>query len=128
VLGVALLSATTSFAEIKIENDPGGEVSAYKARVEAARLTGERVIIDGMCTSACTVWLTLPSNQICATPRGRFIFHWATDARLGLPDRAATERLTDQYPPHVRRFIVGRGGLWLEPIMVRGTALAPACK
>jgi len=26
-----------------------------------------------------------------------------------LPDRAATERLTDQYPQHVRRFIVGRG-------------------
>jgi hypothetical protein len=76
---------------------------------------------------ACTLFLTLPSNQVCATPRGRFAFHWVTDARLGLPDRGATETLTDLYREHVRRFVVGRGGLWLDPIVVRASALAPVC-
>jgi hypothetical protein len=85
------------------------------------------VVIDGMCASACTLFLTLPSNQICATPRGRFIFHWATDGRLGLPDRAATERLTDLYPPHVRAAILQRGGLWLNPIVIAGPSLVPRC-
>jgi hypothetical protein len=124
----ALCLSSPAAADIRITGDSGGDLRVYRARVDAARLTGERVVIDGLCASACTLWLTLPANQICATPRGRFLFHWATDARLGLPDRAATERLTDEYPPHVRRFIVGRGGLWLEPIIVSARTLASACR
>ncbi len=128
-LAAIVLAASISIAhaEIRIENDPGGSLPAYRARVDAARASGERVVIDGKCFSACTLWLTLPRTQICATTRAVFGFHWVTDSRLGLPDRAATEALTDLYPEHVRRFIVGRGGLWLTPIFVRGNVLAPAC-
>lgn len=124
---VAILAGVAR-ADIRIGADPGGVVSAYQARVAAARASGERVVVDGVCASACTLYLNLPASQICATPRAVFVFHSATDELLGLPDWRGNEQLMNAYPPHVRLAIGQRGGLWLTPIRIKGTALAPRCK
>lgn len=68
---ITVVSATApSRADITITRDEGGLKHIYEQRVAVARVAGERVIIDGVCASACTLYLTLPAGQVCATPLG----------------------------------------------------------
>ena len=74
----ALASAlviTTAFADIRVVNDPGGEVTSYLRKYNAMRTSGERLVIDGPCLSACT----LVHRPAPARPRLR---HQARGARL----------------------------------------------
>ena len=73
---------TAASATMRIVEDHGGQVGKYLQAFAKVRSTGERVIIDGDCLSACTMVLGLvPSGQICATPHARFGFHAASDAK-----------------------------------------------
>jgi hypothetical protein len=93
------------------------------------RQSGERVIIDGPCNSACTLWFSLPPSQICVTPRAVFGFHSAMDSVTGMPAPKWNEALMSAYPPHVRNLISRRGGLWwTKTIYVRGTTIARRCR
>lgn len=123
----AIAIATKARAEIIISNDRGGNVAAYQQRVEAARRSGEWVIIDGPCYSACTWWLTLPAGQVCATKRAVFGFHAATN-ELGIPDWRTNDALLKSLPPKVRYYVLKRGGLWLNTITVPGAQLARRCR
>lgn len=40
---------------IRLHNDPGGLIRTYRDRFIQARDNGERVVIDGICLSACTL-------------------------------------------------------------------------
>lgn len=122
-----VLVASTAHAEIRITNDKGGIADDYQWRVDQARHSGERVVIDGPCYSACTMYLTLPAHQVCATPRGMLGFHWAVDAKFGLPNPAWNDALLKAYPPKVRYYILERGGLWMKPIYVRANHLIRPC-
>src|SRR5262252_3688363 len=65
-------------ADYRITEDYGGSVERYKAEYAAIRDRGERVIIDGVCNSACTLVLGIvPLNRICVTPRASLGFHTA---------------------------------------------------
>ena len=56
----------------------GGLVEEYKAKYALIRDRGERVIIDGICNSACTLVLGIvPLNRVCVTPRASLGFHMA---------------------------------------------------
>jgi hypothetical protein len=58
---------------MRIVEDHGGQVGRYSQAFAKVRSTGERVIVDGDCLSACTMMLGLvPSKQICVTQRARF--------------------------------------------------------
>ena len=77
-LVIALLWCGPAFAELRIARDFGGFVEEYKAKYAKVRDRGERVIIDGICNSACTLVLGIvPLNRICATPRASLGFHQA---------------------------------------------------
>jgi hypothetical protein len=68
LLCVAMLTCgiTSASAIMRIVNDHGGQVGKYFQAFAKVRSTGERVVIDGDCLSACTMVLGLvPSNQIC---------------------------------------------------------------
>ena len=57
VLAGALASALVTCAasaDVRIIGDPGGEVSSYIQKFHAMRDSGEQVVIDGPCLSACT--------------------------------------------------------------------------
>ena len=43
----ALFIADTASADVRIVNDPGGEVSSYLRTFHEVRATGERIVIDG---------------------------------------------------------------------------------
>ena len=98
VLAGALASAlglgdVCGSADVRIVSDPGGEVSAYVQKFHEMRASGQHVVIDGPCLSACTL-LTgiIPRDQVCVTSRAVLGFHAASyydDASRSLvPTRA----------------------------------------
>jgi hypothetical protein len=131
VLGTVLAAAFTfpASATVRISSDPGGQIGAYLQRFEALRLSGENVIIDGPCLSACTLVLgAIPRDQLCITSRARLGFHaaWRPD-EFGRPvvSRAGTELMMTNYPRWVRDWIARRGGLSPHLIYLTGSELAP---
>jgi hypothetical protein len=135
VVVLALFAMLPARADVRIVSSPGGAVDAYLAAFARVRQSGERVIIDGPCLSACTLVLsTIPRNRICVTRRAVLGFHaprWFYP-RTGYAARAseATRTVTASYPPGVRAWIKKRGGLTQKPIYLRGRELAalyPRC-
>jgi len=129
VVMLALFPVFTAQADVRIMSSPGGAVDAYLAAFARLRRSGERVIIDGPCLSACTLVLsTIPRNRICVTRRAVLGFHaprWYYPG-TGQTMRAseATRVVTASYPPAVRAWIKKRGGLTQKVIYLRGKELA----
>ena len=122
VCGVSSASATMRIAE-----DRGGQIGQYMQNFGAVRESGERVVIDGNCLSACTMVLGLvPRDRICATSRARFGFHaaWMPDSD-GHPVTSpmGTQALWNIYPPSVRHWISRHGGLSRKMIFMQGRSL-----
>ncbi len=118
-----------SGAAIRIAQDPGGRIETYVGKYQGVRSSGERVIIDGSCVSACTIVLgTVPHDRICVTPRARLGFHaaWDPDSRgRKITNPQATQTLYSMYPFEIRRWIVDqRGGLTPRMIYLSGRELA----
>jgi hypothetical protein len=124
---VSACQLTPASATIRIVNDKGGQVSKYVQAFAKVRSTGERVVIDGDCLSACTVVLGLiPPNQVCATPRARFGFHLASilnDRGQALASKMATRMLRNIYPASVQHWIEQHGGLSRQMIYMEGREL-----
>src|SRR3954471_19588121 len=111
----AALMISTAQGAVRIKSDPGGQIGPYLENLVALRSSGERVIIDGPCLSACTMVLgVIPRERICVTPRARLGFHaaWTPDGN-GRPvtSRVATRLLMDIYPQNVRGWLAKQGGL-----------------
>lgn len=131
-LAGALASAlvtTASLADVRVTNDPGGEITAYLSKFQNMRASGERLVIDGPCLSACTLFTAfLPRSQVCVTRRAVLRFHAASyydDARRSLvPTRAGTRLVMRLYPPQIRSWIERHGGLTPRIMTMRGRALA----
>ncbi len=117
-----------SDAGIRIAQDAGGRIETYVGKYQGVRSSGERVIIDGSCVSACTIVLgTVPHDRICVTSRARLGFHaaWDPDARgRKITNFQATQTLYLMYPVEVRRWIDQRGGLTPRMIFLSGPELA----
>jgi hypothetical protein len=118
---------TSDAAVVRIADDPGGPIGTYVDRYEDVRASGEVVIIDGYCASACTIVLgTIPHDRICVTSRARLGFHAAYDLgsnnrRIANPE--ATQYLYSMYPFEVRHWIDKRGGLTPHVIFLSGREL-----
>jgi hypothetical protein len=121
-------------ADIRILASPGGQVGPFLDLFERVRQSGERVVIDGPCLSACTLVLSLvPSNRICVTRRAVLGFHAARsiDRRGRLyREPEASELVLEAYPAPVRSWILRHGGLTSRLLLLRGRELAaiyPTC-
>ena len=110
-------TAIPAAADYQIKRDFGGYVEEYKAKYARIRDTGERVIIDGICNSACTLVLGIvPINRICVTPRASLGFHQAYydkawTAGVKVTSAAGTAELMSVYPRSVKAWIASVGGL-----------------
>src|SRR5262249_389448 len=72
----AALAAPPAAPEVRIRASPGGEVGPYLKLFTLLRQSGERIVIDGPCFSACTLVLsTIPRDRICVTSRAVLGFH-----------------------------------------------------
>jgi hypothetical protein len=128
VLALALFAVLPARADVRILSSSGGMVEDYLRTFAQIRQSGERVIIDGPCLSACTLVLsTIPKSRICVTRRAVLGFHAAqwVDPRTGRMSRApeATRIVTQTYPAGVRAWIKKRGGLTGKLIYLRGREL-----
>jgi len=119
-LTVALAVTTPARADLHITRDHGGYVSEYKAKYERIRARHERVIIDGICNSACTlVFGIVPMNKICVTPRASLGFHQAYYDKaftfgIKVTSAEGTSDLMSYYPSTVKDWIRRNGGLTTE--------------
>ena len=75
---VLLASMGASHAVVRIGEDRGGRIGTYVDRYQEVRTSGEMVIIDGLCASACTIVLgAIPHDKICVTSHAALGFHAA---------------------------------------------------
>ncbi len=127
-----LAGVGASHAVVRIAEDRGGRIGTYVDKYQGLRTSGETVIIDGLCASACTIVLgAVPHDKICVTSQANLGFHAAWD--LGRNGRAitnpeATQMLYSMYPSQVRRWIAQRGGLTPRMIFLRGRQLTEMYK
>jgi hypothetical protein len=126
---------TPGHAEIRILASPGGRVGPFLDLFAGVRASGERVVIDGPCLSACTLVLSMvPGNRICVTHRAILGFHGARSIdRRGrtYAEPEASELVLETYPAAVRNWIRRRGGLTSRLLLLRGrelTAFYPSCR
>ena len=124
-----LVSTTAAFADVRITRDLGGEVTSYIRKFESIRDSGERLVIDGQCLSACTLFTAfVPRDQVCVTRRAVLGFHAAavydSARRTLVPTRKGTSLVIQLYPPEIRNWIARHGGLKPTIITMRGRELA----
>jgi hypothetical protein len=129
------LALPPGHAEVRILASPGGEVGPFLDLFERVRESGERVVIDRPCLSACTLVLDMvPNNRICVTRRAILGFHTARSVdRQGrmYAEPEASAVVLDAYPAAVRGWIRRRGGLNSHLFLLRGRELAaiyPRCR
>jgi len=134
-LAAALLVSTPVSAEIRIIQSPGGQVGPFLDLFEKVRASGERVVIDGPCLSACTLVLSIvPGERICVTRRAVLGFHAARSVdRRGrfYAEPEASEAVLEAYPGPIRDWISRRGGLTSRLLLLKGRDLAaiyPRCR
>jgi hypothetical protein len=128
VAAATLAGLSSASAQFRIADDRGGQIGPYLQQFAMVRDSGNRVVIDGDCLSACTLVLgTVPRDRICVTQRANLGFHAAWN--MGPGGRAiyspeGTRLLWDVYPSRVREWINRKGGLTPKMIYLRGRELA----
>ncbi|MFZ0239021.1 MAG: hypothetical protein WBX95_04470 [Xanthobacteraceae bacterium] len=127
VLMLPWLLTKTAVAAVRITDDRGGNIGAYWSRYMALRDAGEQIIIDGTCSSACTLVLGIVSpDRICVTQNAVLGFHAAwRPGFLGFEiiNDPATRTLWNIYPMPIRQWISRNGGLGLATIYLSGPEL-----
>jgi len=125
---ISALASAQAFADVRIYSSPGGNVETYLTFFSRVRQSGERVIIDGPCYSACTLVLsTIPRSRVCVTRRAVLGFHAPEvvgDNGRAYHSRRVTQAMFTSYPPSVRSWIRHHGGLRTGVIYLRGRDLA----
>ncbi len=117
VLILSLFVVSSAHADLRITRDHGGYVEQYKEKYQRIRKNGERVIIDGICNSACTlVFGIVPMNKVCVTPRASLGFHQAYYDKaftfgMKVTSFEGTSDLMSYYPKPVKEWISRNGGL-----------------
>ena len=112
ILRLALVSLSLVFcagnalADYVIRYDGGGDPKDYWDKYVAVRNTGEPVVIDGKCLSACTLVLSvIPRERICATNKAALSFHAARYKGTKVIYDKSTEIMFKTYPPDIQKWV-----------------------
>jgi hypothetical protein len=120
-------ASNSATATVRIADDRGGNIGEYWSRFTALRDAKEQIIIDGICSSACTMVLGIvPRDRICVTDNATLGFHAAyRPGFLGsrIVNEPATRTLLSIYPDAVRQWLARNGGLGTETIYLSGPEL-----
>src|SRR5690349_3098667 len=124
----ACLLTRPAEATVRIQDDMGGSLGSYYIKFATIRKSGQQVIIDGDCFSACTIVTGMVARQnICVTPRARLGFHAASapnQTGMLAANSTATRVLYQLYPNYIRNWLRHNGGLNDQTIVLDGPALA----
>src|SRR5712672_190264 len=128
LLLLSLLAAAPARADMHITRDHGGYLKEYKAKYQRIRDRHERVIIDGICNSACTlVFGIVPMNKVCVTPRASLGFHQAYYDKaftfgIKVTSSAGTSDLMSYYPQPVKDCFFCNGAVTTEMKKIKNGA------
>ncbi len=100
----------------RVYNDGGGYIFDYIKNVETFKEHGTLVVINGQCYSACTLYLTLPPEQLCVTSEAVFGFHEAKVKNRR--NEAATKYMFNEMPQWAKRML---GRLTPKLVKISGT-------
>jgi hypothetical protein len=111
------LSATVNIHAnpVIIRESPGGKIGAFDHEFHEIAASGQMVVIDGDCISACTMALgIIPRGRLCATPRARLGFHMGWTPGPGGQHIASTQNtypMSRYWPAYVWPWLQRHGGL-----------------
>lgn len=107
---VSTLTSAQATSTVSIANNSGGVIAEYAMNAASYRDAGTLVKFTGRCDSACTLFLSLPTNQTCVSKGAYFRFHspFGVAARQ---QRMAQSYLMRKYPGWVRQWIGYNNGL-----------------
>jgi hypothetical protein len=133
-LALTLSLILPASADVRILSSGGGVVGDYLDFFAKVKRSGERVVIDGPCLSACTLVLsTIPRKRICVTSRAVLGFHapYLVDQNgRTFHNAKVTQAIDAAYPANVRAWIRKKGGLSQKVILLKGrelNSLYPRC-
>lgn len=133
-LALSLCLILPAAADVRILASGGGAVGDYLNFFARVKQSGERVVIDGPCLSACTLVLsTIPRQRICVTSRAVLGFHapyLVDQSGRTFHNAKVTQTINAAYPASVRTWIKRNGGLSQKVILLKGrelNALYPRC-
>ena len=105
---VAALSACEVVSETDAtyysHHDDGGWIPSYQETIARLDAQGKRVVLDGYCASACTMFLG--AKNVCIMPDTQFEFHGTISAD-GKGKAYWDNELAKYYPPALRRWFYG---------------------
>lgn len=110
VSNAAVESQIPKTRAVSVANNSGGSVVEFAMRTATYRKNRTRVQITGRCDSACTLYLALPTNQLCVSPGAYFRFHSPQAGSSG-DVSVAKNFMLRKYPGWVRNWISSQGGL-----------------
>jgi hypothetical protein len=96
-----------------ITYSPGGRIDLFHKQLEIARHDQIKVVIDGPCISACTVFAEKMRPNVCITRRAQFEFHNATVVvknRIGEVTDTYREDPSELYSADILAWVNGNGG------------------
>jgi hypothetical protein len=112
---ILLVCVKPTWAEVRIKAGPGGNVLDFLKLFAELRHSGDRIVIDGPCLSACTLVLsTIPRIRICVTRYAIVGFH--------------APMLVDRYGDEFHARVSSHGRLCLRRRSVPGSSGTAACR
>lgn len=110
---------------ITIDDGLGGHVQGMMRMLVKIIDYDRQVVIDGPCRSACTLLTSLGARRVCITPRAELWFHQAS-LLTGKRSKFWSNTMLQLYPPGIRSYVRGHGGLGRGWIVLKGRRLASA--
>lgn len=107
---------------ITIDHGIGGYVQGTVRNLSHILSRNKRVVINGPCQSACTLFLSLGPGRVCITRKAEFWFHQASYL-TGKRSRYWSRAMMKLYPSRIRSYIRRKGGLRRKWIVLKGKRL-----
>lgn len=128
VIASLAYETVTAKSEVRITYDPGGRIGIFIQKYVQLRNSGQNIVVDGTCVSACTLFTgIMPAERVCVTKNARLGFHaaWTLDED-GRPQKSqlGTQALWHVYPRKIRDWISKHGGLKEKMIYLQGRQLS----
>lgn len=105
-LATIFASTLLSFsAPENVRIDPGGSVADRMQQFERIERSGHLFRIDGMCISACTMYLGL--KNVCVAPRTVLGFHssYTSNGLSASPSKYGNAVVMSYYPEKVKKWV-----------------------
>ncbi len=111
IISTILAASLLLFTPQNVKIDEGGSVADRMQHFELIEKAGHQFKIDGMCISACTMFLGL--KNVCVAPRTVFGFHssYTSNGFISTPSKYGNAILTSYYPPAIRKWVTDNKAL-----------------